>query len=866
VNNQLDKKSQSRLATVWIVLFIEQNILDDKKLHRLLLVLLAMLMLCRGYSQSVQIETNNKSLKQIIAEVEQQASVRFSYSDNVIGKINFVMPNNQLQSVDQLIDRLRMAYRIGSQEIDGQIVLFKLAPHEMKYYYVSGVMVDSTTSESIIGGAVHSSIAGIGTTTNVYGYFSLYLPQGKHQLRCQCLGYKQKVITIDVSNNEQIKVQLEPVVYQMSEVTVRSDSKDDIVEATESGVMRMSVNTLRHLPNVMGEHDALRNLDLMSGIQMSEMSSSSINIQGGSSDQTTFMMDGVENYMPSHLGGFASGYNPDIINHINIYKGDISIENDEALSGIIDVRLRNGDLYNWHVSASMGIFTLRALAEGPLVKGKTSVLLAARRTYADLFLAPILRAQNYDADFYFYDINAKVTTTLNNHNRIFFSYYVGFDKFDVSSKLKQTNRIASVRWNHFYNRNLLSNLTLSVIQHETQLNNFYTNRAYSWQNLCFEARAKLDFMHNVTQAVNLKYGAHFAMFRLEPFDLISDEKESLSKRLHNKSQRMDIAKLYFVQNYQIGNNLAVDFGNNISASKTPTNYQNISDTIMFYYEGNLTAKYRLAEGWLLKAGFSTRAQTLHKLQTSTYGVTINRLLPANSRFMPERSNNLSVNLLCTDIQNLTIEVGAYYRRQFNIIESLQEIRLLYDIDPEKFIYHSSAKIYGIETSVHYTYDNLQLKAAFNYTNSSWTTNGLNQNSPYQASYVRKHSIDFTALYSKNRLSASASWKMASGLPYTSAVGTYNVDGNPVLQFSDNINTMRMPLYHRLDVSLELKGRNNDIKRYNTFWNFSVYNVYAHKNPLGISYYSSDDNGHVWLNPSFYYIYRFVPSLSYRIEF
>lgn len=825
-----------------------------------------MLLLCSGYSQSVQIETNNKSLKQILAEVEQQSSVRFSYSDNVISKINFVIPGDHLQSVDQLKDRLRMAYRIGSQTIDGQIVLFKLSTNELKYYYVSGFVVDSTSSESIIGGAVHSSIAGIGTTTNVYGYFSLYLPQGRHQLRCQCLGYKPKTITIDVSHNQQIRIELEPVVYQMNEVTVRSDNKDDIVEATESGVLRMNVNTLRHMPNVMGEHDALRNLDLMPGIQMSELSSSAINVQGGSSDQTSFMMDGVENFMPSHLGGFASGYNPDIINHINIYKGDISVENDEALSGIIDVRLRNGDLYKWHASASMGVFTLRALAEGPIVKGKTSVLLAARRTYADLFLSPLLRAQNYDANFHFYDINAKVTTTLNPHNRIFFSYYMGADKFDVSSKLRQINRIALVRWNHFYNRNLLSNLSLSVMQYETNLNNFYTNQAYSWQNLNFEARAKLDFMHNVNKAVNLKYGVHFAMFRLEPFDLIPEKEESLIQRLHNKSQRMDIAKLYLVQNYQIGNNLAIDFGNNISVSKTPTNYQNVDDTVMYYYEGNITAKYRLVEGWLLKTGFSTRVQSLHKLQTSTYGVTINRLLPANSRFKPERSNNLSINLLSTAFRNLTIDVGAYYRRQYNVIESMQEIRLLYDPDPEKFIYHSSAEIYGVEMSANYTYENLQLKAAYNYTQSNWTTNGLNQNAPYQASYVRKHSIDLIAQYSKNRLSASASWKLASGLPYTSAVGTYTMGGNPVIQFSDKINTMQMPLYHRLDLSVELRGRKNDIKPYNTYWNFSVYNLYAHKNPLGISYYSSDDNDHVWLNPRFYYIYRFVPSLSYRIEF
>jgi len=114
---------------------------------------------------------------------------------------------------------------------------------------------------------------------------------------------------------------------------------------------------------------------------------------------------------------------------------------------------------------------------------------------------------------------------------------------------------------------------------------------------------------------------------------------------------------------------------------------------------------------------------------------------------------------------------------------------------------------------------------------------------------------------------SSSWQIASGIPYTAAIGKYVIDNKTVLQFNENrINTKKLPSYHRLDISLDIEGKNNQTKRWKSYWNFAIYNVYAHKNPLGVSYFISDDNGKERLNPGFYYFYQFVPSISYRFVF
>jgi len=79
----------------------------------------------------------------------------------------------------------------------------------------------------------------------------------------------------------------------------------------------------------------------------------------------------------------------------------------------------------------------------------------------------------------------------------------------------------------------------------------------------------------------------------------------------------------------------------------------------------------------------------------------------------------------------------------------------------------------------------------------------------------------------------------------------------------------MPPYHRLDVSLGIAGKNNEKRKWKSYWNFAVYNAYWRKNPLGVVYFIPDNTQGVtnqYLNPGFFYLYQFVPSVSYRFEF
>ena len=838
-------------------------------------LLIALFLIALAYAGSAQnqtlsirtnINTAGKTIKQVIAEIEKDYQVDFSYSDNLLPKKRLNEIDNG-ESLGQFLDNLLTQHSIGFKLIDNQIVLFH-SPQKAKQYYLTGYITDSKNSESIVNGAIYVADIGVGTISNNYGYFSILLTEGRHHLRTNSLGYLTADTVIDISRDTVCQIKLVPVSYQMNEIIVTDQNRDDFIASAMNSIAKIDIEKLKQMPNVLGEHDALRNLDMLSGMQMSEFSTSNICVRGGAGDQTLFLMDEANIYNASHFGGFASVFNPDVVKHINIHKNELPTSETGALSSIIDVRLRDGDMQQWHTKGSIGLLTARLLVEGPLKKDKSSLLVAVRRTFADQIAKPIMNAINFKLSFYYFDSNIKFNYKFNPRNRIYWSWYTGGDHLDHSMYLKRINHISTLRWNHIFGDNLFCNTSVIGSFNRTDLLNFHYNGAFSWRSICWDTKAKIDFTHHVNDIVNLKYGWQTTFYSLEPFDLTPDDENISFKDSRIHAQPIYNHGIYIDQTYNIGARLTMDAGFRMNSHSGPTDHTNAKDSTIFYPEWNLTACYRPSENMLIKLNSSLKYQTIHQMQISSYGITVNRWMPANSRFMPEQSLNMSVsaNYKATDWMNVSANI--YQRRLKNLIETLQEVRLLYEINPERFAHNSSVKVHGCELTASITTDKLMMTATYDYTNSRWLTNGLNNDESYPASFIRKHSVIISGTYHiNNRMRVSTAWQIASGLPYTAAVGKYIIDGKTVMQFDNNkINTEHLPNYNRLDVSLDIDSKKNPSRKWNGYWNISVYNLYARKNPLGVSYFTTNNLGQVELNPGYYYFYQFVPSVSYRFEF
>ncbi len=814
----------------------------------------------------VEVNTAGKTMKQIIGDIEASSGVRFSYSDNLLPKKQFNAIDRQ-QTLRRLLNNIMHSNDIDYKVINGQIVLFRIEAKGSNCLF-SGFLVDNRNSESIINGAVYVADIGIGTTTNNYGFFTIELPDGEHHIRFNSLGYKPCDTIINITGTHNAVVRLAPVSYQMNEVVIKESGGGDFMESAMNAIAKLNIEQLKKMPNVLGEHDALRNLDMLNGLQMSEFSTSSISVRGGTGDQTAFMMDEAPVFSAAHLGGFSSVFNPDAVNHIKVYKNELPVSESGALSSVIDVRLRDGDMQNWHASGSIGLLTARATIEGPLKKEKSSVLLAVRRTYADQLLNNFLKNHNYALQFYFYDINFKFNYKFNPRNRLYLSWYSGADKLDYSMYLKRSDHVATIRWNHIFGENLFFNLSAIGAFNNTHLSNFHNYGAIQWQSECLNAKIKLDFSHYVSERISLKYGLQGTYYNIEPYNLSRKRTYTQSQSLRMHVQTVINNGIYVEQNWKLGARLSANLGARLNAHIGPTDYTNSADSTFFYPEWNVTLNYKASERLLLRANTSSRCQPLHQLQVSSYGITVSRWMPANTRFKPERSLNTSVSANLKVNDWLDASADLYSRKMSNLIETMQEMRIVYEVNSEKYAKHSSATVYGLELAANATFDNLKMSVSYDYTNSHWLTQGLNDGKSYPASFIRKHSARITGTYAlSDFVRLSATWQIASGLPYTVAVGKYVIDGKTALLFDDSqINTKRLPSYNRLDFSVNIESRKNKTRRWKSYWDFAIYNLYARKNPLGVAYFTTDENKNYVLRPGYYYFYQFVPSISYRFSF
>ena len=238
---------------------------------------------------------------------------------------------------------------------------------------------------------------------------------------------------------------------------VEGKRTDENVRSTEMSIVKMDIKTIRMVPSLLGEIDLIKVLQLLPGVQPTSEGSTGFSVRGGSADQNLIILDEATIYNASHLMGFFSVFNNDAVKNVTLYKGDIPAAYGGRLSSLLDVQMKDGNSKKIGFSGSIGTVSSKLTLEGPIIKDRTTFLIAGRRTYADLFL-PFAKDENVrDSKLYFYDLNLKLSHVINENNRLYLSGYSGRDIFkNEFASIGFGNQTASLRWNHLFSQKLSS--------------------------------------------------------------------------------------------------------------------------------------------------------------------------------------------------------------------------------------------------------------------------------------------------------------------------------------------------------------------------------------------------------------------------
>ena len=333
-------------------------------------------------------------------------------------------------------------------------------------YTISGYIKDQSNGEALIGATIYIRQATLGTVTNVYGFYSLTLDPGTYSVEFSYLGYQSIEQEIVLDKNVRVDLELPPEAAQLSEVVVEADrDRDSNVQSVEMSTNKLDITTIKKIPAFLGETDVLKSIQLLPGISTVGEGASGFNVRGGSVGQNLILLDEAPVYNSSHMLGFFSVFNPDAVKDTKLYKGAIPSRYGGRLAALLDVRMKDGNNKQFETNGGIGTIFSRLSFEGPIIKEKSSFIIAGRRSYADILARPFVPLLEDGGKLNFYDLTLKANYTINARNKVYASGYFGRDNFffDANQGFNWGNSTATLRWNHLFSDRMFANVSISTL-------------------------------------------------------------------------------------------------------------------------------------------------------------------------------------------------------------------------------------------------------------------------------------------------------------------------------------------------------------------------------------------------------------------
>lgn len=748
---------------------------------------------------------------------------------------------------------------------------------------ISGYIKDAETGEALIGATIFVKDKTIGIISNSYGFYSLTLPHGKYSLCYSFIGYKTIIKDVEIKGDITLSIDISPDTKSLEEIVVSDKRMDENIKSTNMGMVKLNPKDIKSIAVVFGEQDILKTIQLLPGIKPSSEGSTGFHVRGGGADQNLILLDEAPVYNSGHLLGFFSVFNSDAINDFTLYKGNAPAKYGGRLSSVLDVRMKEGNSKKATVSGGLGLISSRLTVEAPILSDKASFMMSGRRTYADLFLKLSDNKTLKDTKLYFYDFNTKLNYRINENNRLFLSGYFGQDVCRMvqinnsGARMNFGNATASARWNHIFpGKRLFLNSTLIYSKYEYSIGVGTKNISSTIEDY----NIKEDFSFFISPNHSIKFGANVIHHTFRPGEITTEGTSGKNSDYENKYAYESGA--YLSHEAKLGNRFSLDYGLRFSMFSfvgpgTIYNYSENGEIISqkTYKSGELIQNYSgieprissnivLNETSSVKASYSRNQQFIHLVSNSTSSSNFEIWQPSTNNVKPEIADQFAIGYFKNlDESKYELSLETYYKDFRNLIEYRDGANVLFSSNVEAEYVYGNGQAYGLELYLRKKTGRLTGWVSYTLGRTDRTFEKINNGKKFPARYDRTHDFSITGIYKlTNRLSLSGTWIYYTGNAVTYPSAKYNIEQFAVPLYSKR-NAHRMPDYHRLDLSLTLDGRKR--KRYESSWNFCIYNAYARLNPYAIEF-RQDENDSQRTKAIQLARFTIVPSITYNFKF
>lgn len=781
-----------------------------------------------------------------------------------------------------------------------------------KKFTLSGTVKDAGSGEAAIGALINAGGTGMGGATNLYGFYSLTLPEGKYLIEVSLIGYKTDSVQVELTSDRVLNFELHEQTIETATVEIQADRSRNTL-STEIGKIGLDMDQVKKLPVFMGEIDILKTLTLLPGVQSSGEGNAGFYVRGGGVDQNLILLDNATVYNASHLFGFFSVFNGDAIKNLELTKGGVPANYGTRLSSVVDVALKEGNTRKLKVQGGIGTIASRLTVEGPIKKDTSSFIISARRTYIDVLLKPFIKPSSnfYGSGYYFYDLNMKLNYKLSEKDQVFLSGYFGRDVFTFKSKqtnfgtrIPWGNATGTIRWNRVINQKLFMNTIATITDYRFAFEGLQEEFEFRLNSGIRDIGGKIQFNYYPNYLHNIKWGAEYTHHEFTPNNVYArsgDTEFNTGKQVSILSHEM---AAYALDEFDINENLRFNVGVRVShfihvgpfdryipapatglgiATPPAVISYGKGEKIKGYtgFEPRINFRYTLDKNSSIKGGFMQNYQYIHLTSLSPTSLPTDVWLPSTDVLHPQKGIQYSLGYFrnfSEDKWESSAEI--YYKtmeNQSEFKEGAQPEQTVND-NIDNLLVFGKGYSYGLELFLKRRVGRLNGWVGYTLARTYRVFKDIDNGDPFPTRWDRRHDISVVANYKiSNRVDLGFVFVYGTGNAITLPVERYFYEGRVIDVYGER-NSFRMAPYHRADVSVTLHQKKKYItnekgeqvekpRRVNSNWNFSVYNLYNRRNPYFIYFGNSGQLGNnIQVKAYQVSLFPVLPSVTWNFEF
>lgn len=700
---------------------------------------------------------------------------------------------------------------------------------------------------------------------------------------------------------------------------VKIGHRADKMTTPQMGMTVMNRDAIKRVPTLFGEADVVKALQLQPGVSAGTEGFAGMLVRGGENDENMFLIDGCPVYQMNHLGGLFSAYNAEAIHDITFYKGAFPARYGGRLSSVTDITMKNGDLGKWHANFTVGLTSANISASGPLVKNKTSLAVALRRSWLELVTVPALAIMNASkkksgektiAGYNFTDFNLKLSHHMKRMGTLSLLGYYGHDRLKMGehdfstdkntesepylhkdeNRLGWGNLLGALKWHLPINSFLILDTRASYTRYrsdfkqtvetergETTDPKYEYSRAYSeTRNAIHDLSVNASLTYIPTEKIIVRGGVNYTHHSFSP-ENETRESTSLPSGLTTGKSDLPANEWNAWLEGDIEASAWLRFNAGVHGSFFRVQGKQYKEV-----EPRVSANFRLGPKVSLKAGYARMSQFVQQVSDNYISLPTDYWMPITRNFAPLTSDQISAGIYVSPDERFTFSAEGYYKKMHNLLEYRDNYRWMTNSTWEEKLTSGSGRAYGMDFQAEADFGKIHGFVGYGLLWSDRLFDDLNGGRRFPSKYDNRHKLTLSATWNiSERTELNCGWTFMTGnratlalenYPYpegypTDVVPPYPQKNEEMPDYYEGKNNVRLPAYHRMDLGINIyrplnRGRMG-------IWNISVYNVYSRMNPIMIEKNNERqtmEGKH--LPPRFrqFALFPIIPSVSYTYKF